>query len=65
MRQIVELSASELVFKIKSRELSSVEVTQAFIDRIESVNEQLNAVVQFMPEKALELASKADEEIAN
>lgn len=54
------LNATELAASIRSGELSSVELTQAHIDRIERVNPAVNAVVTFLPEQALEKASAAD-----
>ena len=39
------MSATKLAEKIRQKELSSVEVVQAFISRIKEVNSILNAVV--------------------
>ena len=51
--QVISLSASELALKIREGELSSEQVVQAHIKRIESVNKQLNAVVSPLFEQAL------------
>ena len=55
-----DLSATELARKIKARELSSQEVTEAHIRRIEMVNGQLNAVVIPLFEQARAQAIEAD-----
>jgi amidase len=54
------LPASELARLIRARELSCVEVMQAHIAQIERVNPQVNAVVTFLPEQALDSARRAD-----
>ncbi|ETN67244.1 amidase [Anopheles darlingi] len=53
-------SASSLATKIRTRKLTSVEVTQAFIDRCKEVNPQLNCVVDERFEAALKEAAQAD-----
>ena len=45
---------------IRGREVSSVEVTQAYLARIEKLNPVLNAFVHVTPELALEQAREAD-----
>lgn len=50
---------------IRNRKISSVELVEAHIKRIEAVNPKINAVVQFLPEQALEQAKRADKAIAN
>ena len=54
------LSAKQLAGKIKSGEISSVEATQFFIDRIEKHNGAINAVIADRFEAALADAQKAD-----
>ena len=63
--QIYHLSATELVNKIKSKEISSKELTQLYIDRIEKYDDDVNAVVIRMFDKALQDAEKADEALSN
>ncbi len=46
--------------KLKKKEISSAELVQSCIDRIESVDEKLNAVVYRNFERALEEAKKVD-----
>lgn len=58
-------SASNLAQKIRNRKLTSVEVVQSFINRIQQVNKVLNAVVDDRFENALEDARQADLFIQN
>lgn len=56
--------ALELAEMIARREVSSVEVIQAHIDRIEAVNPALNAIVRRLDEQALAAAADADRAVA-
>ena len=47
-------SAAELISDLKNGELTSVDVTQAFLNRIRQCNDTINAVVTLDEEKALE-----------
>lgn len=49
---------------LKARQLSSVELTRAYLDRIEKVEPKLRAFVTVTGDMALEQAKKADEAIA-
>ncbi|CAH1980401.1 unnamed protein product [Acanthoscelides obtectus] len=62
---IVNQSATTLAKKIRTKELKSEEVVQAFIDRIKEVNPILNAVVDNRFEEALEEARHIDKQIAD
>src|SRR5580704_8132107 len=53
MSNIYELSASEIIRKIKFRELLVSEVAESFVKRINEVNPLINALQQFDPEKIL------------
>ena len=53
-------SAKELATRIASREVSSREVVEAHLARIEQVNEHLNALTVIMAEAAIDLADAAD-----
>jgi len=53
-------SAAALTRAIASRQVSSEEVTRAFLDRIRDVNPKIHAVAQVQWERALELARQAD-----
>ncbi|XP_068164912.1 fatty-acid amide hydrolase 2-A-like [Antennarius striatus] len=54
------LSATQVAKKIRRREVSSVEVVQAYIDRIQEVNPLLNAVVKDRFDAALQEAAQVD-----
>lgn len=62
---IIMKSASDLTQLIRNKQLSSVEVTQAFLDRIREVNPKLNAVIQLDEKSALEAARAADKAVQN
>lgn len=57
-------SATELTAMLRNRDVSSVELTQYFIDRIEEHNEKLNAIVVRDFDRALEAARAADEALS-
>ena len=61
MSDPAHLSALELARKIKDREISSVELTQVYIDRIEKYDGEINAVVVRTFDDALARAKTADE----
>ena len=48
-----ELSATELSEKISNKEVSSEDITRAFLDRISSVDEKIGAFVSVNNEKAI------------
>jgi amidase len=58
-------SALELGRLIAAREVSSREVVEAHLRRIDEVNGQLNAIVRRLDESALEAADATDHEIAH
>lgn len=64
MENLHRKSAVELLSLIASKQLSSREVTQYFIDRIEKVNPSINAVVLKFYDEALQKADAADEYLA-
>jgi amidase len=53
MDELIYTSATSLAQAIRERQISSQEVVEAYIQRIEAVNLQLNAVVQLKAESAL------------
>jgi aspartyl-tRNA(Asn)/glutamyl-tRNA(Gln) amidotransferase subunit A len=56
-------SVTELAAQIRARRVSSVELTEAYLHRLETVGKRLNAVVTVMRETALKEARAADAEI--
>lgn len=61
---LYEKTASELSSMLKSKEISSVELTESVFDRIESVEDKVNAYVTLNKEQALETAKTVDEKRA-
>ncbi|MCI6153259.1 MAG: Asp-tRNA(Asn)/Glu-tRNA(Gln) amidotransferase subunit GatA [Fusobacterium perfoetens] len=64
MKEIYELTASEVRNKILNKELTSFEVVNAIFDRIEKTDELIGSFVSLRKEKALEEAKLVDEKIA-
>ena len=56
--------ASTLAEMIRNKEITSVEVVQAHLDRIEVINPQINGIVTLMGEQALKNAAAADKAVA-
>src|SRR5579885_627207 len=54
----------QLAHLIKTKQVSSVELTQMYLARLHKYNEKLNCVVTFLDETALAEAKRADAEIA-
>lgn len=55
--------ATELRTKIDNKEISIVELTQLFIDRIQRLNPKLNAFLTICEEQALDAAQEAQQDI--
>lgn len=64
MDELFYASATTLARRIRDRELSSKEVVQAYLQRIEAINPRLNALVQLAAEQALNDADAADAALA-
>ncbi len=62
--ELTGLTAAELADKIAAREVSSVEVTQAHLDRIAEIDDQLGAFLHVSGAEALVAAKAADDAIA-
>lgn len=62
--EICFLEAAELSRRIRAKELSAAEVMEAHLRRIEATNPRVNAIVTFLPERAMEDARAADEKLA-
>ena len=57
------LSISQLSKLLATKEVSPVEVTAAYLERIENLNGKLHAYVTITADKAIEAAQKAEQEI--
>ena len=55
------LSIKQMSEKLRTREITSVALTQHYLDRIEKYDGDLNAYITVTPELAIEMARKADE----
>ncbi len=64
MSELVWMTAVELAELIKRGDLSATEVVQAHLDQIDMINPDVNAIITYLPEMALELARAADEKQA-
>jgi amidase len=63
--ELWRMSATDLAQAIRSRQVSSLEVIQAHLRRIEAVNPAVNAVTVLLGEQALEAAKAADRAVAD
>ena len=64
MQEILKKSAMEQFSAIKNKEVSAVELTQASLDRIKSIDEKLGSFNSLTEDRALETAKKVDEKVA-
>ncbi|KAG1661951.1 Aspartyl/glutamyl-tRNA(Asn/Gln) amidotransferase subunit C [Nymphon striatum] len=62
---MINKSLAELSVGLQSGKFSSVELTQFYLDRIKSLDSDLNAFITVTEEQALTTAKLADEKIAN
>ena len=60
----LNFSLKELRSQLDNKQISAVELTTAFLDRIKKENSQLNAFITINEQSALEQAKKADQYIA-
>ena len=64
MNQVLALSAIQQAELLRTRQLSSVELVRAHLDRIAEVNPRINAVIEVFVEKGLQSAADSDARIA-
>ena len=62
--EIPFLSATELSALLRAREVSPVEATQAYLDRVDQVDGKLNSYITISREEALAQARQTDSEMA-
>ncbi len=60
---LTQLSATELRKKLDSRDVSAIEIAQAYLDRIASQDSKLNAFLHVNPELTLDMAESAQEQV--
>ena len=63
--QLPFLSASDLSRLIEKKEVSPVEATEAYLDRIDSLDFKFNSYITVMREQAMEAARNAEAAIVN
>ena len=61
---IIDLTIGQLADSYARRELSPVEVTRAYLERIERLNPQINAYITVTPDLALKQAAEAEKILA-
>lgn len=64
MKELTELPLKKIVRTLQSGEISSVELTQSYIETIDRLEPKLKAFITYLPEKALNEAKKADRLLA-
>ncbi|MDI6837747.1 MAG: amidase, partial [Rhizobiaceae bacterium] len=64
MSELTSLTIAEARAKLAAKEFRAVELTEAYLQAIETANDAINAFVTVTPEKALEMANASDERIA-
>src|SRR5687767_5107480 len=64
MAHLTELTITEALTKLRAKEISAVELTRAYLDRINQLEHTINAYITLTPEHALLDARKADESLA-
>src|SRR6185503_18499651 len=64
LEEVAFWPVTHLAQLVKSRRVSSIELTQMYLARLHKHNEKLNCVVTFLDDVALAQAKQADQEIA-
>jgi aspartyl-tRNA(Asn)/glutamyl-tRNA(Gln) amidotransferase subunit A len=64
MSELTSLTIAEAREKLRAKEITAVELTEAYISAIDAANGVLNAYVKVTPEKAREMARTSDARIA-
>ncbi len=57
---LIDLTITEALEKLKRREISATELTRAYLDRIDKYGKDLNCYITITPERALSDAAAAD-----
>ena len=61
---LLDYDVAALSQKLRSKEISPVELTEAYLDRIDAVDERINSYITVTAQVAREMARKAEAEIA-
>ncbi len=65
LEDVAFYTVTQLAHLIRTRQVTSVELTEMYLSRLKKYNEVLECVVTFTEELAMEQAKRADAEIAN
>ena len=65
MTELIELSLDQMIRRLRNGEISSRELTQAFLRRIEQLEPRLHAFITLTPELALAQADRADQQLTS
>ncbi len=65
MTELTRLTIAEARGLLRARDITSGELTQAYLEAIEEANPSLNAYVAVTPERAHAMAARSDERLAN
>ncbi|TLX12213.1 Asp-tRNA(Asn)/Glu-tRNA(Gln) amidotransferase subunit GatA [Rhizobium sp. MHM7A] len=64
MSELTSLTIAEARRKLRAKEITAIELTEAYISAIDAANDRLNAYVKVTPDLARVMARKSDERIA-
>ena len=62
-RELILYTIKDLSQKIREKSISPVELTNAYLDRIELVDKELNSFIEVYRDSALKRANKKEKEI--
>jgi aspartyl-tRNA(Asn)/glutamyl-tRNA(Gln) amidotransferase subunit A len=65
MTDLTQFTITQALEKLDAGEITSVELTQAYLDRINQLDDSVKAYLTVTPERALESARQADQQRAN
>ena len=65
MTEITKLKISELIQALKTKKISSLEITEAYLDRIKKYDEKLNSYILLCEDQVLKAAKLSDENYKN
>ncbi|QND46836.1 Asp-tRNA(Asn)/Glu-tRNA(Gln) amidotransferase subunit GatA [Rhizobium lusitanum] len=64
MSELTSLSIAEARDKLRAKDITATELTEAYLSTIDAVNDQLNAYIKVTPEKARDMAKASDARLA-
>ncbi|CAN7251143.1 Asp-tRNA(Asn)/Glu-tRNA(Gln) amidotransferase subunit GatA [Rhizobium rhizogenes] len=64
MSELTSLTIAEARDKLRAKDITATELTEAYLSTIDAVNAQLNAYIKVTPEKARDMAKASDARLA-